>query len=341
MNRFLLCCTLALVMNRSTAQDSLMKLWYDRPAGAVWESALPIGNGRIAAMVYGNTGQELIQMNETSVWSGGPNRNDNPRALAALPEVRRLIFEGKNPEAAALAAETIQAEKINGMAFQPVGDLNLHFPDADSVEDYYRELDIANAAVRTRYTLRGVHYRREMFASIADQVMHLTADKPGALDFSASLSSPQRGGVRVQGDELVFSGISGDLEGVKGAVKFNAVLKIKPSGGSFSATDSSLRIVGADSATLFISIASNYNNYQDLSGDEAARAAGYLSAAFEKSYADLYRRHTEAYRHFFDRVKLNLGATPFISRPTSVSAILPAGMTRSWLLFIFSLAATC
>ncbi|MEO6962476.1 MAG: glycoside hydrolase family 95 protein, partial [Puia sp.] len=213
------------------AQDSLMKLWYDKPAGNVWEAALPIGNGRIAAMVYGNTGHELIQLNESTVWSGGPNRNDNPHALAALPEVRRLIFEGKNPEAAKLAEQTIQSEKINGMAFQPVGDLNLNFPGQDAVEDYHRELDIQKAVAGTSYTSNGVRYHREIFASIPDQVMVmlLTADKPGSLNFTASLSSPQKGRVSVEKNELMFSGISGDLEGVKGRVKFRTILKIKTS----------------------------------------------------------------------------------------------------------------
>ncbi|MFI5194072.1 MAG: glycosyl hydrolase family 95 catalytic domain-containing protein [Chitinophagales bacterium] len=300
------------------AQDSLMKLWYDKPAGNVWEAALPIGNGRIAAMVYGNTGNELIQLNESTVWSGGPNRNDNPHALAALPEVRRLIFEGKNPEAAKLASETIQAEKINGMAFQPVGDLNLNFPGQDSVENYYRELDIQKAAVKTAYTVHGVRYQREIFASIPDQVivMNLTADKPGSLNFTASLSSPQKGRISMENNELVFSGISGDRDGVKGMVKFRAVLKIKTSGGTLSVTDTSLQIQNADSACLFISIASNYINYRNLGGDEKERASHYLSGAYGKTYAELYKNHLEAYQHFFNRVKLDLGTTAASKNPT-------------------------
>ncbi|MDP4250808.1 MAG: glycoside hydrolase family 95 protein, partial [Bacteroidota bacterium] len=300
------------------AQDSLMKLWYDKPAGDVWEAALPIGNGRIAAMVYGNTANELIQLNESTVWSGGPNRNDNPHALAALPEVRRLIFEGKNPEAAKLASETIQAEKINGMAFQPVGDLNLNFPGQDSVENYYRELDIQKAAVKTAYTVHGVRYQREIFASIPDQVivMNLTADKPGSLNFTASLSSPQKGRVSIENNELVFSGISGDRDGVKGMVKFRAILKIKTSGGTFSVTDTSLQIQNADSACLFISIASNYINYKNLGADEKERASHYLSGAYGKTYAELYKNHLEAYQHFFNRVKLDLGTTEAVKNPT-------------------------
>ncbi|MDP4213438.1 MAG: glycoside hydrolase family 95 protein [Bacteroidota bacterium] len=295
-----------------------MKLWYDKPAGDVWEAALPIGNGRIAAMVYGNTANELIQLNESTVWSGGPNRNDNPHALAALPEVRRLIFEGKNPEAAKLASETIQAEKINGMAFQPVGDLNLNFPGQDSVENYYRELDIQKAAVKTAYTVHGVRYQREIFASIPDQVivMNLTADKPGSLNFTASLSSPQKGRVSIENNELVFSGISGDRDGVKGMVKFRAILKIKTSGGTFSVTDTSLQIQNADSACLFISIASNYINYKNLGADEKERASHYLSGAYGKTYAELYKNHLEAYQHFFNRVKLDLGTTEAVKNPT-------------------------
>ena len=110
------------------------KLWYKTPAGRVWEAALPLGNGRLAAMVYGNPASELIRLNESTIWSGGPNRNDNPDALAALPEVRKLIFEGKHKEAGKLATEKMQS-KIHGMKYQPAGDLKLNFPGHEAFEN--------------------------------------------------------------------------------------------------------------------------------------------------------------------------------------------------------------
>jgi len=131
------------------AQQSDLKLWYDKPSGKVWERALPVGNGRLAAMVYGNPGREVLQMNESTVWSGGPSRNDSKSSLAALPEVRRLIFENKRAEAAALASREIKSEKNNGMCYQPVGNLYLNFPGHDKYENYYRDLDITKAIATT------------------------------------------------------------------------------------------------------------------------------------------------------------------------------------------------
>ena len=124
---FFLCCLFVWQFSFVHAQDPLLKLWYDKPAGNIWEAALPMGNGRLAAMLYGNTDSETVQLNESTVWSGGPNRNDNPHALESLGEVRKLIFEGKNKEAAELASKKIQSERINGMTYQPVGDLLLVF----------------------------------------------------------------------------------------------------------------------------------------------------------------------------------------------------------------------
>ncbi len=170
-----------------------LKLWYDTPSGTTWENALPIGNGRLGAMVYGNVEKETIQLNEHTVWSGSPNRNDNPDALAALPQVRQLIFEGKQKEAEQLANQSIITKKSHGQLFQPVGSLHLTFGGHDNFTNYYRELDIERAVAKTSYTVGGVTYTREVLASFPDQViaMHLTASKPGSLSFTASFATPQ------------------------------------------------------------------------------------------------------------------------------------------------------
>ena len=152
-------------INGFSQDNKALKLWYDSPSGEVWENALPIGNGRLGAMVFGNVGQEVIQLNEHTVWSGSPNRNDNPDALAALPEIRKLIFEGKQKEAEVLAGKTIQTKKSNGQMFQPVGSLNLYFDGHETFTNYYRELDIEKAVTKTSYTVKGVTYTREMLAS--------------------------------------------------------------------------------------------------------------------------------------------------------------------------------
>jgi len=301
------------------AQQNNLKLWYDKPSGKVWERALPVGNGRLGAMVYGNPEKEIIQMNESTVWSGGPSRNDSKSALAALPEVRKLIFENKRAEAAALASREIKSEKDNGMCYQPVGNLYLNFPGHDRYENYYRELDISRAVATTSYTVNGVTFKREVFSSIPDQVMvvHLTASQPGSLNFSAAMFSPQKSTISTKGDnELVLSGISGDRDGIAGAVKFKSLVKIKNSGGSIAATDTSVNVSNANEVTIFISIATNFVNYHDISADESAAANTYLDKAYVKDYSDLLKSSIAAYQKYFNRVSLNLGVTDSVKNPT-------------------------
>jgi alpha-L-fucosidase 2 len=305
----------------SFSQDKDLKLWYNSPAGKVWEAALPIGNGRLAAMVYGNPDNELIRLNEGTVWSGSPNRNDNPKALAALPQIRKLLFEGKYEEASKLAAQNIQSQKNNGMNYQPVGDLKLSFPGHEAFTNYYRELDLANAVVKSTYKVNGTKYTRSVFSSIPGQVIvvRLTADKPHSLTFGASLSSPQKSSVTVLGnDELVLTGISGDKEGVPGKVKFNSLVKIKANGGQVNTSNGMVNIAGANDVTIYISIATNYINYHDISADEGKIAEAYLTKALQKSYAELLKEHIASYQKYFNRVKIDLGKTDSVKNPTNV-----------------------
>ncbi|MBK8657256.1 MAG: glycoside hydrolase family 95 protein [Haliscomenobacter sp.] len=297
-----------------------LKLWYNQPAGMVWENALPIGNGRLGAMVYGNVAQETIQLNEHTVWSGGPNRNDNPAALASLPEIRKLIFEGKQKEAEKLANQTIITKTSHGQMFQPVGSLHLTFEGHDTFSNYYRELDIERALTRTSYDVGGVTYTRETLASFPDRViaMRLTASQPGRLSFAAHYASPQRQkSIAVTpARDLILSGVTSDHESVKGMVEFMGITRIKLEGGSMTSSDTSLTVTGATSATLFISMATNFNNYQDVSADEEKRAADYLNKAFSKPYPEILSGHIAAYQHYFNRVKLDLGTTPAAALPT-------------------------
>jgi alpha-L-fucosidase 2 len=305
----------------SFSQDKDLKLWYNSPAGKVWEAALPIGNGRLAAMVYGNPDNELIRLNEGTVWSGSPNRNDNPKALAALPQIRKLLFEGKYEEASKLAAQNIQSQKNNGMNYQPVGDLKLSFPGHEAFTNYYRELDLANAVVKSTYKVNGTNYTRSVFSSIPGQVIvvRLTADKQHSLTFGASLSSPQKSSVTVLGnDELVLTGISGDKEGVPGKVKFNSLVKIKANGGQVNTSNGMVNIAGANDVTIYISIATNYINYHDISADEGKIAEAYLTKALQKSYAELLKEHISSYQKYFNRVKIDLGKTDSVKNPTNV-----------------------
>lgn len=297
-----------------------LKLWYKQPAGKVWENALPIGNGFQGAMIYGNVEKEIIQLNEHTVWSGGPNRNDNPQSLENLSRIRNLIFEGYHKEAEKLANDFIITKKSHGQKFEPVGSLNLTFPGHENYKDYYRELDLEKAISKTTYTVNGIKYTKEAFASLSDRVIvvKISSDKPGKLSFTANYSTPQKK-YKVftsNSNELNITGTTSDHETVKGMVEYKGISKIKSEGGSILATDTSLVIKDASSATIFIAIATNFNNYQDLSGDEEKRAGNIMNKVFPKPYTTLRNSHISAYKKYFDRVKIDLGDGPASKLPT-------------------------
>lgn len=297
-----------------------LKLWYKQPSGSTWENALPIGNGRLGAMIYGNTGKEIIQLNEHTVWSGSPNRNDNPLALDSLEVIRQLIFEGKQKEAERIANRVIITKKSHGQMFQPVGNLQLSFDGHDNYTDYYRELDIERAVTKTSYTVNGVAFTREAFASFPDRVvvMRLTASKPGSITFTAAFTTPQPKAVvgTTSEKELILAGTTMDHEGVKGEVKFKGIAKLKLESGSLTVSDTALIVKNANAVTIYVSIATNFNNYLDVNGDENARAADYLNKAWPKSYAAMLPAHIAGYQKYFNRVKLDLGTTDAAHAPT-------------------------
>jgi alpha-L-fucosidase 2 len=297
-----------------------LKLWYNTPSGNTWENALPIGNGRLGAMVYGNVDTEIVQLNEHTLWSGSPNRNDNPMALDSLHEIRRLIFNGEQKQAERLANSVIISKKSQGQMFEPAGELHLAFSNQNNYTDYYRELDIDKAIAKTEYTIGDTRYTREILASIPDRVivMRLSANKPGTISFTAFYTSPQKD-VHVKVNErgqLTFSGITIDHEGVKGMVRYKGIVQFNTAGGSVTSNDTSVIIKNATTVTLYISIATNFNSYNDVNGDENKRALSYLNKAAIKSYPVIAAAHTVAYKKYFDRVKLDLGTTDAINRPT-------------------------
>ena len=324
MRKFTILLALLMISIAVFSQDVNLKLWYKQPAGNVWEAAMPIGNGHIAAMVYGNTDNEILQLNETTVWSGSPNRNDNPDALAALPEIRKLIFEGKNAEASRLATQNVKSKKNHGMMFQPVGNLNLNFPghDSSNVSNYYRDLNLENATTNISYTVNGVKFNRKIFASFANNVIvvRLTADKAHSISFTASQTSPHKlSNVIVNGkNEIILSGITSTHENVPGKIKFQSLVKIKNEGGVLSTASNLIKVSGANAVTIFITIATNYVNYNDISADEAKRATDFLKTPLQMSFNRLLSSHIAAYQKYFNRVKLNLGVTDSVKNPTDI-----------------------
>ena len=297
-----------------------LKLWYNKPSGTTWENALPIGNGHLGAMIYGNVEKETIQLNEGTVWSGSPNRNDNPLALDSLTLIRQLIYDGKRKEAERVVNNAIITKKSHGQKFEPVGSLQLAFAGHENFSNYYRELDIERAVSKTSYTVNGVTYTREALASFADRVvvMRVTASKPGNISFTAFFTTPQKRATikTTPSKELTIFGTTSDHETVKGMVKYKGIVRMKLEGGSLNSTDTSLIIKEANAVTIYISIATNFNNYHDISGDENKRAAGYLNKAYPKSFAVILPAHIAAYQKYFNRVKLDLGSTDAANLPT-------------------------
>ena len=165
MKQILLALLLITATTGFSQEKTDLKLWYNQPSGSTWENALPIGNGRLGAMIYGNVDTETVQLNEQTVWSGSPNRNDNPLALDSLAEIRRLIFAGEQKQAEKLADRVIISKKSQGQMFEPVGNLNLVFDEHNNYTNYYRDLDIERAVATTSYTIDGITYTREVLAS--------------------------------------------------------------------------------------------------------------------------------------------------------------------------------
>lgn len=322
LNKIILLCSLCLglITDAIAQSNSSLKLWYKQPAKQ-WVEALPVGNGRLGAMVYGDPLKETLQLNENTVWAGQPNRNDNPDAKEALPEVRKLIFEGKYKEAQELVSKKFISKTSQGMPYQTIGNLNLLFPGHETYSNYYRELDIEKAVVTTRYTQQGVNYESKVFSSFPDQVIivRITADKPGSIDFSATMDRPSMANVSTKGNnEMVLSGVTGDHDKIKGKVLFQARVKILTTGGNISATDTALHVTNANTATIYISIASNFNNYNDISADATQRSVAYLQKALKKNYTQSLNDHIARYQRYFKRVSIDLGVTDAVKNPTDI-----------------------
>ena len=306
------------IIGESAAPSSPLTLWYRRPA-AQWTEALPVGNGRLSAMVFGGVTTERLQLNEGTVWAGGPYVPANPQALAALPEIRRLIFADKWNDAQALIDAKFLGIPAPELPYQTVGDLALTFPDVEAVSDYRRELDLDTATTRVSYVADGVRFTRECFASAPAGllVLRLTASQPGQLSFSAAFDSPQKTEPgTADAHTISLHGVSGDANGVKGAVRFHALARAQAEGGTVRAENGTLTVMGATSVTLLVSIGTSYKNYRDVTADAVQRAQSPLKAAASHSFASLRQAHVADYQRFFHRVALNLGTSGAAHRPT-------------------------
>ncbi len=297
-----------------------LTLWYDTPA-AKWTDALPLGNGRLGAMLFGGVSEERLALNELTLWAGGPHDYDNPDALAALPEIRRLVFAGEWAEAQALCNEKFMGRPIKQMPYQTAGDLRLSFPGSGAVTDYRRELDLETAIARVTYQADSATYTREVFASFPDQVLvlRLSADQPGRIAFTAAFDGPPGAETTAHSNGIIVGGTAGGAEGIAGVTRWRGRARLLADGSStVRAADGQVTVTGADAVTMIVSLATSYRNYADTSGDPDTLAAEYLEAAAQKSYAELHAAHVADYQKLFGRVTLNLGASPLATEPTDV-----------------------
>jgi alpha-L-fucosidase 2 len=310
------------------AHGDRLVLWYEEPARE-WVEALPIGNGRLGAMVFGGTASERLQLNEDTLYAGGPYDPNNREALATLPEARRLIFAGKYKEAHELIGAKMMATPIKQMPYEPIGDLRLDFPGHDTVSNYRRELDLDTAIAKVSYAVGGVHFTREIFSSPVDQVIvvRLTADRPGQISFAAWFTTPQKaaigaeknpnaGSPRPAAATLILRGENGEASGIKGALKFQARSRVIAAGGRIVAGDERIVVSSADSVLILIAAATSYKSYKDVGGDPEGLIKDHLIRTDRKSFAVMRAAHVREHQRLFRRVTFDLGVTNLATLPT-------------------------
>ncbi len=306
---------LAAVSCLSASAQNVLR--YEKPAQA-WEEALPIGNGRLAAMVYGNPVREEIQLNEETISKGSPYQNYNPRGIEVVPQMRKLIFEGRYQEAQDLGTDGMLSPVGEEMSYQTAGSLILDFGERE-YDSYTRTLDIDNAVTRTSYSVDGVDFTEEAFASFADNliIVRISAGRPGAVSCSLGFSTPMEGtsAKATSSRTMRLEGMGSDSGPVKGGIHYVVDVKAVNGGGTCRAEGEGLRVSGATMLTLYISIATNFVNYKDISADPYKRNAEYMKAS-SRNYDKALAAHIARYREQYDRVKLDLGTTDYVNKPT-------------------------
>ena len=295
-----------------------LTLWYDTPAGE-WTQALPVGNGRQGAMVFGAPGEERLQLNEDTLWTGGPHDYTNPEAAEYLPKVRALILSGRENKAEKLGGQHLMSRPERLQSYQPLGDLRLTFPGHEEVTEYRRELDLSRAVVRVQYRVGDTTFTREVFASHPDNVIvvRISASRKGALSFGILLDSSQSGAATtLRGDAgLLLTGQMGPRKGDKKGnaawdkegLRYASALRVTAEGGRVAGRDGRLEVRDADAATLVLTSATSYVNYQDISADPVARVDACLASSPDKPFDTLLRDHLADHTALFNRVSLDVG----------------------------------
>lgn len=303
------------------AQQNL-KLTYNKPADN-WNEALPIGNGKLGAMVFGGAAREHLQLNEETIWAGEPGNNVPKNTFDSIQKIRRLLNDSQFEEAQNLANRTYprQAPKdLNyGMPYQTMGDLFLNFKGHENFKNYNRTLDLDKAISTVSYEVDGVTFKREIFSSFEDNVIiiKLSSSKKGSLNFTINASSPHvQKSIFTDKNQLIINGTSGSAGNKTGKIKFKTAAIPVVKGGKLTFSKDQLNIAGADEVVIYVSIATNFKKYNDLSGNPHTRVADYLNKALNKKYNVELKAHIEKYQKYFKRVSLDLGTTEQAKKTT-------------------------
>ncbi|MEK7781490.1 MAG: glycoside hydrolase family 95 protein, partial [Verrucomicrobiota bacterium] len=324
----------------SNAASNDLTLWYSQPAQK-WTEALPVGNGRMGAMIFGGTANERIQFNEDTLWRGKPHNYVRDGAVEALPEIRRLVFEGRADEAAKLAREKAISDPVRQLPYQPFGDLRLTFPGHENVTEYRRELDLDSAIATVRYKVGDVTFKREVFASYPDRVivLRLTADKPGQISFMLRMDSPHTNSQSRSSFEfrLGMCSYSSDRKGAQNlkdselaglhsialtglvqpdGLNFGSRACVQAEGGTVGENGDGILVEKADAVTLLLVAATSFKDFQDITADPAKRCDGMLATLADKEYNKLRVAHIADHQKLFRRVSLDLGRTTHADLPT-------------------------
>lgn len=302
---------------RETPSD--LTLWYSQPA-AEWTEALPVGNGRLGAMIFGGPNQERVQLNEATLWAGSPYQPAHKGAAKHLAEARALLFDGKYVDAEALINREMMGTPMRQLSYQTVGSLLLDADWSGPALNYRRSLDLDRALAKVEFVRDRTNVVREYFASAVDQVVvvRLTADKPAMMSFAIGFDSPQRTQIVFDDEDIILRGQNTAQQGIDGKLTFDARVRVILDGGRLRKDGSELRINDANSVTLLIAMATNFQKYDDISGDPVALAKAAIDRAGEKPYDKLLADHVADYRRLFARVKLDLGRTALANLPTDL-----------------------
>ncbi len=290
------------------------RLFYDKPA-TKWSEALPVGNGRLGAMVFGGVAEERIQFNEDTLWTGQPHEYQHNGAVEYLPQIRQLLQAGKQREAEKLAMQEFMSEPLRQKAYQPFGDILISFPAREATVGYARDLNLDTATANVRYQIANVKYLRQCFVSHPNQVIvwHIEADTPNSIEFTAKPVSPHKSAQVSQSSDNQLA-LNGRVE--DGGMRFDARVRVIADGGTVTVNDSAIQVTGANSAMLLVSAATSFQDYTDYGANPSVKSTAAMNAAAKNDFATLWETNRQDHQQLFHRVQLNLGSNEAEELPT-------------------------